>query len=76
MNQIDYIKKKYPIGTRIKLVSMEDNYPISSNTKGTVDFIDDEGQIHMKWDNGSTLALIYGVDKFEKINEKNKDRER
>lgn len=79
--KINNIKKMYPIGTRIKLISMEDNYNVPSGTQGTIDFIDDEGQIHMKWDNGSTLALIYGVDSFEKIdNEKIKntkiDRER
>ena len=28
---------------------------------------DDDGQLHMKWDNGRTLALIYGVDQFETI---------
>ena len=41
-----------------------------------MDYIDDEGQIHMKWDNGMILPLVYGTDKFEKIIEKNKDKER
>ena len=68
-SQVEMIKKLYPIGSRIKLIYMNDEYAVPKGTIGTVDFIDDEGQIHMKWDNGRTLALIYGIDKFEKINE-------
>ena len=64
----------YPKGTKIKLNSMQDDYPVPSGTKGIVDFIDDAGQIHVNWNNGSSLALIYGVDDFEVI--KNKERER
>lgn len=67
--KIRMIKEKYPVGTRIKLNYMEDNYSNLNGMIGTVDFIDDAGQIHMKWDNGSTLALIYGVDSFELLKE-------
>ena len=64
---IEKIKEKYPVGTRIKLNFMNDNYSVPSGTCGTVDFVDDEGQIHMIWDNGRTLALIDGIDSFEII---------
>jgi len=64
---IEKIKEKYPVGTRIKLNFMDDNYSVPSGTCGTVDFVDDEGQIHMIWDNGRTLALIDGIDSFEII---------
>ena len=61
------LKKVYPIGTRIVLISMDDKYSrLKPGDKGTVDYIDDAGQIHMKWDNGSTLALIVGEDSFRK----------
>ena len=46
---------------------MDDSQAVPSGTLGTVDHIDDDGQIHMNWDNGRTLALIYGVDQFETI---------
>lgn len=68
------LNRLYSKGTRIKLIAMKDDCPVPSGTRGTVDFIDIEGQIHMKWDNGSSLALIYGYYEFEKI--KNKERER
>lgn len=47
---------------------MEDPYhPVPAGTEGNVEFVDDAGQIHMKWDNGRTLALIPGIDEFVKI---------
>lgn len=35
--------------------------------KGTVKFVDDAGQIHMSWENGSSLALNIHEDTFEKV---------
>lgn len=75
MNKQDSLSKQakryreaYPPGTRLELIRMDDPYaPIPSGTKGTVDYVDDAAQIHMKWDNGSTLALIPGEDTFRKI---------
>lgn len=64
-----YYKETYPPGTRIELLSMEDPYdPVPSGTKGTVSFVDDLGQLHMKWDNGRTLALVPSQDQFHKLN--------
>lgn len=61
-------KEMYPAGTRIELISMEDPYmPVEPGTKGTVVCVDDMGQIHMKWDNGRTLALVPSEDNFKKI---------
>ena len=62
------IKSRYPVGTRLQLIEMNDPFaPIPSGTKGTVKFVDDAGQIHMAWDNGRTLALIPGEDDFKII---------
>jgi hypothetical protein len=67
-NWVESIKERYPSGTRIRLLSMEDPYaPVPSGTEGTVDFVDDIGQIHMKWDNNRGLALIPGEDSFSVI---------
>lgn len=62
------IKSEYPPGTRILLSSMSDSLaPVPPGTKGTVELVDDAGQIHMKWDNGRTLPLISGEDSFRKL---------
>ena len=62
---VNFIKEQYPPGTRIRLNSMDDPYaPILPGTEGEVDFVDDAGQLHMKWDNGRSLALIPGEDSF------------
>lgn len=58
----------YPPGTRLVLLSMDDPYaPIPSGTKGTVVHVDDAAQIHMRWDNGRTLAIVPGEDSFRKL---------
>ena len=59
---VNFIKEQYPPGTRIRLNAMDDPYaPILPGTEGEVDFVDDEGQIFMKWDNGRTLPLAPGA---------------
>ena len=61
-------KTMYPQGTRIELNFMNDPFhPVPSGTRGTVDHVDDMGQIHMRWDNGRTLALVPGEDSFRKL---------
>lgn len=61
-------KAKYPPGTRIKLLSMNDPFaPVPEGTLGTVDHVDDAGTIHMRWDNGRSLGLVSGEDSFRKL---------
>lgn len=52
-------------GTKIKLISMYNEPQMPTGLIGTVEFIDDVQQIHIKWENGSSLALIPAIDKFE-----------
>ena len=62
---VNFIKEQYPPGTRIRLNSMEDPYaPVAPRTEGEVDFVDDIGTIHMKWDNGRALGIVPGEDSF------------
>ena len=61
-------RKAYPAGTKIQLISMRDEtYPILPGTVGEVTHIDDAGSVHMKWENGSSLALIPEVDSFRVV---------
>lgn len=62
------MKNNSLIGQRVKLIHMQDPYPIPSGTLGTIEFIDDADQLHVNWDNGASLALILGVDKFIIVN--------
>ena len=65
---VKFMKEQYPPGTRIRLTEMRDPYaPVPPGTEGTVDFVDDACGIHMQWDNGRTLALIPGEDRFSVI---------
>ena len=70
--EIDSLKEKYLPGMRIKLIYMEGEERMSSGLKGTVVCVDDIGQIHMRWDNGSTLAINVEHDSFEIIRENEK----
>ena len=68
-SELSFLRNSYPVGTVIVLDRMDDPYaPVESGTRGKVDFIDDAGQIHMKWENGRSLALVPGVDEFHKEN--------
>lgn len=60
---IEKLRKKYKVGTRIELIQMDDMQAPPIETKGTVLGIDDIGSIMVTWDNGSSLNIVYGVDK-------------
>ena len=62
---LEKLRKDYPMGTRVKLVRMDDVLPIG--TKGTVLGVDDAGSIMVSWDNGSHLSVIYGEDEVVKL---------
>ncbi len=65
--RIEHFKESYPKGTRVELNSMSGENQMPAGAQGSVQFVDDIGQIHVAWDNGSSLALIPGEDSFSKI---------
>ena len=66
--QAEQHRKQYPPGTRLYLIHMNDPYaPVPEGTRGTVDHIDDGDNIHMRWDNNRTLALVPDEDAFRKL---------
>ena len=66
-NKVELLKQRYPEGTRICLDHMEDLCPVESGACGWVQFVDDAGTLHCKFDDGRTLGVIPGVDQFHKI---------
>ncbi len=57
----------YPVGTRLRLHSMADPDAVTPGMTGTVTYVDDIGQIGMRWDDGRSLSLVPGVDSFSRI---------
>ena len=65
--QVERLRREYPAGTRLELVEMDDPFTsLRRGDKGTVQGVDDLGQIMMKWDKGSSLSLIPGHDQFRR----------
>ena len=68
--QVERIRQQYPPGTEVELIAMpEDPHPVPPGTRGKVLAVDDAGQLVMKWNNGSSLSLIPGVDRFRTVPE-------
>ena len=64
---VEWIQREYPVGTRVELLRMDDPHAPPLGTLGTVLGVDDTGSLIMRWDNGSGLNVIYGVDLVRKL---------
>lgn len=66
---LNKIKEKYPEGSRVELISMDDPYSkLEAGDKGTVKFVDDAGTVHISWDKGSSLgACVLDGDIIKRI---------
>lgn len=64
---VESLKKQFPVGSRVELIKMEDVQAPPIGTKGTVLGVDDIGSIMVAWDNGSSLNVVYSVDKVRML---------
>lgn len=64
---VEYIRREYPVGTRVELVKMVDPQALPIGTKGTVLGVDDIGSVMVAWDNGCGLSVAYGEDICRKV---------
>ena len=66
------LRERYPKGSRVELVSMDDPYnrKLVPGCRGTVIAVDSIGTIHVSWDCGSSLGIVYGEDFCRRIDEK------
>ena len=62
--QIAALQRQYPRGTRVELLGMDDPQAPQTGTRGEVMGVDDAGQLLVRWETGSSLSLIPGVDSF------------
>lgn len=62
---IEFLKERYPVGTKVELVSMDDVQAPAPGTKGIVKDVDDAGNVLVAWENGSSLSLISSIDKWK-----------
>ena len=63
------LREEYTEGCRVELTKMNDPFrtDLVPGCRGTVKFVDDTGSIHVSWDIGSSLAVVYGEDACRKL---------
>lgn len=66
---LERLRLEYPVGCRVKLTKMGDPYNtrLVPGAEGTVLHVDDIGTVHVKWDCGSNLGVVYGEDACVRI---------
>lgn len=67
--KLEYLRKTYTPGTRVRLEYMDDIQAPPIGTSGTVKGIDDIGNIMVNWDNGSSLNVVYEIDRCTVVEE-------
>ena len=65
--KLEELRRRYPKGTRICLQEMSGEPQMPSGLCGVVNHVDDIGQIHVNWENGSSLALTAYIDRFTRM---------
>ena len=63
--QLEALRSRYPAGTRVELLQMDDVQAPPIGTKGTVTGVDDVGSLMVNWDNGSGLNVLYTAERYE-----------
>lgn len=61
------LRKQYPVGTKVRLVNMDDTQAPPIGTLGVVKGVDDTASLLVTWETGSSLSVLYGVDVVEKV---------
>ena len=65
---VERLRREYPKGTRVELISMNDPYTkLKPGDTGVIEHIDDVGTVFCRWSNGSGLGVLIGVDEIRII---------
>lgn len=65
-SELSVLRKQFPTGYKVKLVEMDDPFAPPIGTTGVIRYVDNIGTIHVKWENGSGLGVVYGKDIIER----------
>ncbi len=67
--ELNRLREQFPEHSRVKLIQLNDPYndKLVPGELGTVLHVDDIGTIHVAWDCGSSLGVVYGEDKCERL---------
>ncbi len=64
---VERVRTEYPPGTKVELLSMDDVHAPPVGTIGEVLAVDDAASLIMRWQNGSGLNVLFGIDCVRKI---------
>ena len=64
---LERLRQEYPVGSRVILRKMNDPFAPPIGTQGEIWGVDDTGSLLVKWSNGSSLNVLYGVDYAERL---------
>ena len=63
-DSLERLRWRFPAGSEVELVRMDDPQAPLPGTRGKVMFVDDVGTVHVNWDTGSTLGAVYEEDEI------------
>ncbi len=64
---IDRLRKDFPVGCRVELLRMDDSQAPPIGTLGSVVGVDSVATIHVDWDTGCGLGIVFGVDECRRV---------
>lgn len=66
---IQYLKERYPAGTRVGILFQQGDFTPEKGTTGVVNSVDNEGNIHIIWDNGDERQIVQDTKILEVISD-------
>ena len=64
---VSTLRKQYPTGCTVQLISMKDPQTPPVGTLGKVIAVDDVGTIHVAWQTGSSLGIAFAQDHCRRV---------
>ena len=65
--EVEQVRRAYPPGTIVRLVRMDDPQAPPPGTTGKVIGVDDTASLLVEWQTGSSLNVLYGIDRVKKL---------